>query len=288
MDEAVAWVSMEAAGVVYTFNKRSGWLDYIDVDGRQVTRNGYSLKTDFWRAPTDNDFGANSQRRMAVWRNPQLRTTSFKCSVEDGYGKISVEYEIESPNSQISLEYLISPDGQLEVKQTMKALDTETRHPDLFRFGMTMVMEGDYDRVEYYGRGPIENYSDRNSSQWIGLFRQTVAEQYYPYIRPQETGNKTDVRWWRVTDASGKGLEFTAPAPLSMSSLNYLTEDLDEGMAKRNLHAGDLTPRPFTVVHIDNAQYGLACVNSWGATPLEPYKIHYGDHSYSFVIRPIR
>ena len=288
MDEAVAWVSMEAAGVVYTFNKRSGWLDYIDVDGRQVTRNGYSLKTDFWRAPTDNDFGANSQRRMAVWRNPQLRTTSFKCSVEDGYGKISVEYEIESPNSQISLEYLISPDGQLEVKQTMKALDTETRHPDLFRFGMTMVMEGDYDRVEYYGRGPIENYSDRNSSQWIGLFRQTVAEQYYPYIRPQETGNKTDVRWWRVVDASGKGLEFTAPAPLSMSSLNYLTEDLDEGMAKRNLHAGDLTPRPFTVVHIDNAQYGLACVNSWGATPLEPYKIHYGDHSYSFVIRPIR
>jgi beta-galactosidase len=142
--------------------------------------------------------------------------------------------------------------------------------------------------VEYYGRGPIENYSDRNSSQWIGLFRQTVAEQYYPYIRPQETGNKTDVRWWRVVDASGKGLEFTAPAPLSMSSLNYLTEDLDEGMTKRNLHAGDLTPRPFTVVHIDNAQYGLACVNSWGATPLEPYKIHYGDHSYSFVIRPIR
>ena len=115
-----------------------------------------------------------------------------------------------------------------------------------------------------------------------------MADQYFPYIRPQENGNKTDVRWWRVTNAEGKGLEFYSDAPLSMSSLNYTTADLDEGPNKHNMHAGDLDPRPYTVVHIDKAQYGLACVNSWGATPLEQYKLHYGDYSYRFVIAPLR
>ena len=160
--------------------------------------------------------------------------------------------------------------------------------PDLFKFGMTLNMVKEYDRVEFYGRGPVENYSDRNSSQFLGIYKSTVADQYFPYIRPQENGNKTDVRWWRVLNADGKGLEFYSDAPLSMSSLNYTTSDLDEGPQKHNVHAGDLSPRPFTVVHIDKAQYGLACVNSWGATPLEPYKLHYGDYSYSFVIAPVR
>jgi beta-galactosidase len=160
--------------------------------------------------------------------------------------------------------------------------------PDLFKFGMTMAMAKEFDQVEFYGRGPIENYSDRNDSQFLGIYRSSVADQYFPYIRPQENGNKTDVRWWRVTNADGLGLEFYSDAPLSMSSLNYTTADLDEGPQKHNVHAGDLTPRPYTVVHIDKAQYGLACVNSWGATPLEPYKLHYGDYSYSFVIAPLR
>ena len=115
-----------------------------------------------------------------------------------------------------------------------------------------------------------------------------MADQYFPYIRPQESGNKTDVRWWKVLDAQGKGLEFFSDAPLSMSSLNYLTEDLDESPAKHNLHSGDLTPRKFTVVHIDKAQYGLACVNSWGAQPLDQYKVHFGNWTYSYVIRPVR
>ena len=160
--------------------------------------------------------------------------------------------------------------------------------PDLFKFGMTMQMAREFDRVEYYGRGPIENYSDRNSSQFLGVYSSSVADQYYPYIRPQENGNKTDVRWWKVLNADGKGLQFYSDAPLSMSSLNYTTADLDGGSEKQSIHAGDLTPRPYTVVHIDKAQYGLACVNSWGATPLEQYKLHYGDYSYSFVIAPVR
>ena len=308
IDEAVAYVKLEAAGVVYTFNKNTGWIDYIDVDGKQMTQNGSQLKSDFWRAPTDNDYGANLHTRMQAWRNPGLRRTAFECKVEDGLGKVNVRYEIEQLYASLELEYVLMRDGRMCVTQKLITRPEEAAQamaqaapqrpgqrgprqqgmPDLFKFGMTMEMAREFDRVEFYGRGPIENYSDRNSSQFLGIYKSTVADQYFPYIRPQENGNKTDVRWWRVTNADGKGLEFYSDAPLSMSSLNYTTADLDEGPNKHNVHAGDLTPRPYTVVHIDKAQYGLACVNSWGATPLEPYKLHYGDYSYSFVIAPVR
>lgn len=313
MDEAVAYVKLEAAGVVYTFGKNSGWIDYIDVDGKQITQNGSQLKSDFWRAPTDNDYGASLQRRMQQWRAPQLRRTAFNCRIEDGLGKVSVKYEIVDLNADLELEYVLTRTGDMHVSQKLITRpapqqpapqeNTAPRQgqgqrggqrgqgngmPDLFKFGMTMQMAKEYDRVEYYGRGPIENYSDRNTSQFLGVYRSSVADQYFPYIRPQENGNKTDVRWWKVLNSDGKGLLFYSDAPLSMSSLNYTTDDLDEGMNKHNVHAGDLDPRPFTVVHIDKAQYGLACVNSWGATPLEQYKLHYGDYSYNFVISPVR
>ena len=314
IDEAVAYVKLEAAGVVYTFNKNTGWIDYIDVDGKQVTQNGSQLKSDFWRAPTDNDYGANLHTRMQAWRNPNLRRTAFECKVEGGLGKVNVKYEIEQLYASLEIEYVLTRTGELHVTQKMITRPEEAAQamtqanaqsgqqrqgqrggqrgqrgmPDLFKFGMTMNMAKEFDQVEFYGRGPVENYSDRNSSQFLGVYKSSVADQYYPYIRPQENGNKTDVRWWRVLNAEGKGLEFYSDAPLSMSSLNYTTADLDEGPQKHNVHAGDLTSRPYTVVHIDKAQYGLACVNSWGATPLEQYKLHYGDYSYSFVIAPVR
>ena len=312
IDEAVAYVKLEAAGVVYTFNKNTGWIDYIDIDGRQVTQNGSQLKSEFWRAPTDNDYGANQHTRMQAWRNPGLRRTAFECKVEDGLGKVKATYEIEQLYASLELEYILTPAGELHVTQNMitrpeeaaqamqAAAQAQQRQgqrggqrgqrsmPDLFKFGMTMNLAKEFDQVEFYGRGPVENYSDRNSSQFLGVYKSSVADQYFPYIRPQENGNKTDVRWWRVTNADGMGLEFHSDAPLSMSSLNYTTADLDEGPNKHNVHAGDLTPRPYTVVHIDKVQYGLACVNSWGAQPLEQYKLHYGDYSYSFVIKPLR
>ena len=155
---------------------------------------------------------------------------------------------------------------------------------------MQLVMAGEYDRIEYYGRGPGENYIDRNSGDFLGRYVQDVAAQYWPYIRPQESGNKTDVRWWAVTDAAGKGLRFYGPAPLECSTLNYLTEDLDGGPEKtaRQMHSGDLTPRPFSVVHIQGRQMGLGCIDSWGSWPLRQYLIPYADQSFSFVIEPLR
>ena len=150
-------------------------------------------------------------------------------------------------------------------------------------------MPEDFSTLHYYGRGPIENYCDRHTSTFLGIYNQTVAEQFSPYIRPQETGNKTDIRWWSISNADSNGLTFTAPEPLEMTALNYLTSDLDGGPVKevKQMHAGDLTPRPFTVVHIAQRQMGLGCIDSWGAWPLQKYLIPYADHAFSFIITPV-
>ena len=286
VDEALAWVTLEAGGMAVTIGKDYGWIDYIDVDGRQYTKSGYSLKSDFWRAPTDNDYGAGLQRRMNAWKQPDMRKTAYRLVNNPGEPvRVEMEFDIRGLDSKLYLTYTMTTDGSLMVKQRLEADNCKT---DLFRVGMTMVMQKEFDRIEYYGKGPHENYSDRNSSEWLGCYSDMVADQYFPYIRPQESGNKTEVRYWKVLNADGKGLEFYGTEPLSMSSLNYLTEDLDEGMNKHNMHSGDLTPRNFTVVHIDKVQYGLACQNSWGATPLEPYKLHPGTYEYTYVIRPVR
>lgn len=286
VDEALAWAKISACGVDYTFNKRTGWLDYIDIDGRQVTRNGYSMQSDFWRAPTDNDYGAGLQRRLSAWRNPAYRMTSF--AVEGNGSRevtVSVAYTLAAVSSTVELRYVVHADGSMTVSQT---LDASKSRSDMLRVGMTLVMNSEFDSIEYYAKGPHENYSDRNSSEWLGIYKEKVTDQYFPYIRPQESGNRTDVRWWRVLDADGRGLEFFGTEPLSMSSLNYLTADLDDGDDKHNRHSGDLEPRNLTAVHIDKIQYGLGCQNSWGALPLDKYRLHPGVYEYEFTIRPVR
>lgn len=158
----------------------------------------------------------------------------------------------------------------------------------MFRYGMRMPMPAGYDEIEYYGRGPGENYSDRNHCTPVGLWRQTVSEQFYPYIRPQETGTKTDVRWWRQTDSAGDGLEFVAEAPFSASALGYTIESLDEGPVKVQRHSPEVPEAGFTDLVIDKVQQGVGCVDSWGAWPLPQYLVPVQDRSFTFIMRPVR
>ena len=156
---------------------------------------------------------------------------------------------------------------------------------------MQLQMPKQYDEVMYYGRGPVENYCDRNSSEFIGIYNNKVADEYYPYVRPQESGNHTDVRWFRVQDKQGRGLEFYSNAPMEASALNFLTEDLDDGMSKDkkiDRHSGDLVERPLTQVHIQQRQMGLGCVNSWGAWPRQEYMLPYQNYDFTFVIKPLK
>ena len=161
----------------------------------------------------------------------------------------------------------------------------------MFRYGMQLQMPKEYDEITYYGRGPVENYIDRNSSEFIGVYNNKVKDEYFPYVRPQESGNHTDVRWFRVLNKQGRGLEFYSGAPMECSALNYLVEDLDDGPHKDKKighHSGDLVERPLTQVHIQQRQFGLGCVTSWGAWPRPEYRLGYGDKDFTFVIKPLR
>lgn len=290
-DEQLACITLSTPTVSVTINRKTGLIDYLDQDGNAMFEKGYSLTPDFWRAPTDNDYGAGLQQRFAAWKNPSLKLTSLTDTLQGVSRSVIARYDLPEVDGKLQLTYTLTPTGNLLVEQALTVNSQAKEKPYLPRFGMTLVMPQAYDHVRYYGRGPIENYCDRKTATFLGLYESAVADQYWPYIRPQESGNHTDVRWWSVYNRHDeRGLTFSAPEPLEMSSLNYLTSDLDDGPDKyaHQSHSGDLTPRPFTVVHIAARQMGLGCIDSWGAWPRAEYMLPYGDYKFSFIIAPNR
>jgi beta-galactosidase len=270
------------------FSRQTGLLCRYSVDGNEFIRDGGALTPNFWRAPTDNDMGASLQKKYRVWRAPAMKLTSLESRMTDeGMAEISARYEMSEVSATLSLTWLISRNGTIRVTQKLDAGESKDI-PGMFRFGMQMQLPAPYDRIQYYGRGPTENYADRNHSTFIGKYRQTVDEQYHPYIRPQETGTKTDIRWWRLTTAGGDGLEFTAEAPFSASALNYTIDALDDGDEKEQRHSPETAKAGFTNFCIDKAQMGLGCINTWGALPLEKYRLPFRDYEFSFIMRPVR
>lgn len=288
-DEQLASLTLTAGKMSVTFGKETGWIDYIDVAGQSVLEKNYSLKPDFWRAPTDNDYGASLQNKFAAWKNPKMKLDSFVC-VDKGRNKEVVAiYDMPDVSAKLTMTYLLKENGELIVNEKLTTKADAKNKPQLPRYGMQLVMQKPYTNITYYGKGPEENYCDRNNSARLGYYTQQVSNQYWGYVRPQESGNKTEVRYWRVSSSAGIGLEFYGVKPMECSSLNYLTEDLDGGPVKaaHQYHSGDLEMRPFTAVHISDRQMGLGCVNSWGAWPEDRFMIHYGDQDFTFVIRPI-
>ena len=227
-------------------------------------------------------------RRFLVWKNPGLKLKSFKAEEQGNRVQVVTTYELPRLAAVLTMTYLIGGNGEIRISEQL-AVDKEKKDmPHLFRFGMQLVMPGRFDRIDYYGRGPVENYDDRNESQRLGRYRQLVKDQYYPYIRPQESGTKSDIRWWKLTDIDGRGLAIRSDVPFSASALNYLPEDLDDGWDKDQRHSGELKPRGLTTLSFDLKQMGLGCINSWGAWPLQPYLLPYQDYTFQVVITPIR
>lgn len=290
-EEKVAWVTLSAGNTSVTFNHWNGWIDYLDVDGKPMLEEGYAITPDFWRAPTDNDYGAGTQRKLHAWKNPEMKMKSFKVVENEGKAEKGVEvvYDMPSVEATLTMTYTLTPAGELVVNEAMTVNKDAKHKPELMRYGMQLVMPKAYNMLTYYGKGPGENYIDRNNGDRLGVYDAKVADQYWGYVRPQESGNKTEVRYWQVKDENGKGLEFYSFAPMECSTLNYLASDLDDGWDKNahQSHSGDLTPRDFSVVKLAARQRGLACVNSWGAIPLEKYRMPYQDYSFTYVIRPL-
>ncbi|WP_299231742.1 glycoside hydrolase family 2 TIM barrel-domain containing protein [uncultured Bacteroides sp.] len=268
------------------FNKQNGYMDSYTVNGTQMIKEGAQLTPNFWRAPTDNDYGAGLQDRYAVWKNPEIKLLSLKHEAANDQVTVSAEYEIKSVSAKLYLNYTINNKGAVKVNQKMVAAQ-DAKVSDMFRFGMQMVMPKSFENISYYGRGPVENYIDRNHSTDLGIYNQTVTEQFYSYIRPQENGNKTDIRWWQMLNDEGKGLEFVSEAPFSASALHYTMESLDDGVQKDQRHSQEVEEADLTNLLIDKVQQGLACENSWGAIPRKEYRIPYGDYEFTFIMTPI-
>ncbi len=268
------------------FNRYNGYLNFYEAYGRNMLAEGSELKPNFWRAPTDNDMGANLQLKYKDWKNPEIKLTDLSSKMEGNNAVVTAKYEMPTVDAALTLTYTIDGEGRVLVNENMKA-GSKADVPNLFRFGMTMAMPEEFASIEYYGRGPVENYSDRKEAADLGIYRQSVEEQFYPYIRPQETGTKTDIRWWRQTNNGGKGLQIQGAQPFSASALNYTIESLDEGDFKHQTHPAEVKKTPEVNLSIDKVQMGLGCVTSWGALPLEKYMLPYGDYDFSFMLTPV-
>ena len=281
-------VMIEGENFNIQFAKADGFMDKYMVDGLDMIKEGAKLTPNFWRAPTDNDFGAGLQQKYAVWKNPEFKLTSLKSEMKDGLAVVSAEYEMPSVSAgtKLQLTYEINNRGAVKVNQKLVA-EKGAKVSNIFRFGMQMVMPKSFENISYYGRGPVENYIDRKWATELGVYNQTVTNQFYAYIRPQENGNKTDIRWWKQFNEAGRGLQFVAEAPFSASALHYTIESLDSGLEKKQEHSNEVEPADLTNFLIDKVQMGLGCVDSWGAIPREEYMLPYGDYEFTFIMQPI-
>ena len=287
IDNQYHYLIVKGNNFVAEFNKQNGYLSKYAVDGTEMLKEGAALTPNFWRAPTDNDMGAGLQNRYAAWKNPGLKLVSLNSKTENDQIVVNAEYDMKNVSAKLYLTYVINNEGAIKVTQKMTA-DKNAKVSPMFRFGMQMQMPKCFETVEYYGRGPVENYSVRKHRIDLGIYRQSVDEQFYSYIRPQETGTKTDIRWWKQLNAGGNGLKVVGDAPFSASALHYTICSLDDGEQKDQRHSPEVQKADLTNLIIDKAQMGLGCVNSWGALPLPQYMLPYGDYEFTFILTPVK
>ena len=310
VQDDINYLIIEGEDFRMDFNRHDGYLCRYDINGKPCLKQGGKLTPNFWRAPTDNDMGAETNRRYRVWHRPNMKLVNLDADTINQLVVVTAYYdisgikpdpdtdlrrnEVKQRNEQLEdvpvslyLTYTINNIGEIKVSQRME-VQSNIKISNMFRFGMQMQLPKTMEYITYYGRGPGENYADRNHAANIGLYKQTVAEQFYPYIRPQETGTKTDIRWWKLTERSGFGLLFTSAVPFTATALHYSIESLDDGLSKEQNHS-ELVPQvDYTNFCIDKLQSGVGCIDSWSHLPLQSYRVPAVNREFIFLIKPIR
>jgi len=277
------WLIARSGNIRAEFSRHDGFITRLFFGDKNMLEENSRITPNFWRAPTDNDFGASLQLKYIAWRNPQMEFKGF----EINENVISAAYELPQLKAVLTMTYRPAPGGGLQITQQLKTLATAeeaVNMPPMFRFGVRFNTPKKYNHLVYYGRGPGENYPDRSAAAFTGLYRQSVSEQFYPYIRPQENGTHTGLRWWKLLDHTGSGICVDSESLFSASALHYSIESLDSGPAKRNLHSRDLQEENFTQCCIDLRQMGLGCINAWGGLPQPGYMLPYGNYSFTFTL----
>ena len=281
-------IAVTTPNLTFKLDRTTGLISEYAYNGKSMLGEGGTLKPNFWRAPTDNDMGANLQKKFKVWKNPQMNLKNIDVKKDKKANTVTIVTSFDMPEvqGQMDITYLVFANtGAVKVTEDFKATEG-AKVSDMFRFGMLLQMPYSMEKSTYYGRGPIENYSDRKDCMRIAIYNDDADNQYFPYIRPQESGTKSDIRWWKQTDATGLGLQVKSCAPFYASALHFDTEELDDGDEKEQRHSFDLKKSKFTNLFLDAAHMGVGGENSWGAWPLEKYRIHYGNKTFNFVLIP--
>ena len=281
-------VAVTTPNLTFKIDRSTGLISEYAYNGKSMLGEGGTLKPNFWRAPTDNDMGAGLQKKFKVWKNPQMNLKNIDVKKDKKANTVTIVTSFDMPEvqGQMDITYLVFANtGAVKVTEDFKATEG-AKVSDMFRFGMLLQMPYSMEKSTYYGRGPIENYSDRKDCMRIAIYNDDADNQYFPYIRPQESGTKSDIRWWKQTDATGLGLQVKSCAPFYASALHFDTEELDDGDEKEQRHSFDLKKSKFTNLFLDAAHMGVGGENSWGAWPLEKYRVHYGNKTFNFVLIP--
>lgn len=293
-------ITIKGDGFSIVFDKKAGLMSSFKSGDTELLKSG--PVPNFWRAPTDNDFGNGLDQRCRVWRKAgQNRTVASVKLIKKSANEAIVKFNFNLTNKEggkiadYTSEYTIYGDGDVNVSNHFSM--TKDDLPEIVRMGMNLVMPRSFDQMSWYGRGPQESYWDRKTGAFVGLYSGSVADQYWAYIRPQENGNKTDVRWMTITDKDGKGLLFVGAPLLSVSAHHNIMEDFESpvrtdgrqvnGVNPVNRHTNDVKPRDLTSVNVDYKQMGVGGDTSWGAWTHEQYRLTKKSYRYSYRMRPI-
>lgn len=281
-------VAVTTPNLTFKIDRSTGLISEYAYNGKSLLGEGGTLKPNFWRAPTDNDMGAGLQKKFKAWKNPQMNLKNIEVKKDKKTNSVTILTSFDMPEvqGQMDITYVVFANtGAVKVTEDFKATEG-AKVSDMFRFGMLMQMPYTMEKSNYYGRGPIENYSDRKDCMRIGVYTDDADNQYFPYIRPQESGTKSDIRWWKQTDATGLGLQVKSCTPFYASAIHFDTEEFDDGDDKEQRHSFDLKKSKYTNLFLDAAHMGVGGENSWGAWPLEKYRVHYGNKTFTFTLIP--
>ncbi|WP_462248482.1 beta-galactosidase, LacZ type [Ekhidna sp.] len=275
-----------------TFDTESGLLISLNYGEGNLLNS--PLIPNFWRSTTDNDFGFNMPDKMGVWKKASQNQSLTEFSIDtkskrkkSGLIKVIAEYELNDVIGKVTMNYTFNAEGELFVEQSLNIGRNDL--PNMPRIGTNLSLINDYQLVEWYGRGPHESYIDRRTSAFVGSYSSKVADLYFPYIRPQENGNRTEVRKVSFLNSNGKGIEVQAVDKLiSFSAHHQLNGDFDEGEKKIQKHTYDVPVRNLVNINIDYMQMGVGGDTSWGAMPHQKYQIIPNNSKHSFLIKPVK
>ncbi|MDQ8184186.1 glycoside hydrolase family 2 TIM barrel-domain containing protein [Pelagicoccus sp. SDUM812002] len=269
------------------FDEQTGFPDSLVYGNKPILKE--PLSPNFWRAPTDNDFGYEMQKEWRVWKTAgeEPKLVSFESKLlESGAASIVATYKLPAVDASLTISYSVNRAGEILVRNRLENVSSDL--PDLPRFGNNLVFFDDFEEVAYYGRGPFENYQDRNSAAFAAVYRSPVEDLGFSYARPQENGYRTDCRWLELVDASGQGIRIDSTNRLfGFNARHQYDSDFDPGLEKAQRHMSDVERRPLVSVNIDHSQMGVGGDNSWGAMPHQKYRLPATDYEYSYMISPI-